>query len=336
MFIEEKDMDFAKWASEHQLVRVVAGSRLYGTARADSDFDYRGVCLDPPESLFGIVKFGQQEHVTREHDEVTYGAIKFLWLVKDCNPSILDILFAPPEATLLTTPLWEKISLAGSTLLSQKVRHTFSGYAYSQLKRIQRHKAWLDREPPIPTPEEYGLYLHNAPHGAQSLEPILERYGIGDMVKRRRIYKPADKSGRLARYKAAQAERKKYEEWRRSRNAERAELEAMYGYDVKHAAHLVRLLVQGEYILRFGTYYPRLTGTRLELVQDVLHGRWSYERLVDYAQEQERVVKSIDSVLPRSPNMKVFDYLLREVAIESLLTDARFVDRVKEEACNNE
>ena len=96
-------MDFSKWAVDNLIVKTLTGSRLYGTHRQDSDYDYRGVCLDPPESLLGIHRFEQQEHVTKHHDEVIYGAAKFLNMVVAANPSILDILFAPEHAIVFQT-----------------------------------------------------------------------------------------------------------------------------------------------------------------------------------------------------------------------------------------
>jgi len=84
-------MDIKKWARENMLVLTLAGSRLYGTSRPESDYDYRGVCLDPPSTILGIQNFGQHENITKSYDEVVYSASKFLRLVLDANPSILEM-----------------------------------------------------------------------------------------------------------------------------------------------------------------------------------------------------------------------------------------------------
>lgn len=327
-------MDFGKWASENLIVKAVAGSRLYGTHNESSDYDYRGVCLDPPESLLGIQQFGQYENVTKTHDEVIYGASKFIRLCLDANPSILDVLFAPDESLMVATPLWRKIQAASKWLLSQKVRHTFSGYAYSQLKRIKRHKVWIDSPPAEPSLEEYGLYLHSTPSGGQRYEPIpiardlwTERFPYVDIdavkktIRSRSMLVPQDKTAMVASYRAAKAEYDKYNEWKRNRNPERAALEEKYGYDVKHASHLVRLLLQGENILRDCNYNPRLTGETRRMVTAVLRGEWDYYRLTSFAEEQEKKVKTMDTDLRHGPDLKVANGLLRIAAAESLMKD---------------
>ena len=47
---------------------------------------------------------------------------------------------------------------------------------------------------------------------------------------------------RERRYRGALREWQQYQEWTRSRNPARAELERRHGYDTKHAMHLIRLL----------------------------------------------------------------------------------------------
>ena len=308
-------MDFSKWAVDNLIVKTLTGSRLYGTHRQDSDYDYRGVCLDPPEALLGIHKFEQQEHVTKRHDEVIYGAAKFLNMVLAANPSILDILFAPKHAIVFQTDVWAEISKNANSLLSQKVRHTFSGYAFSQLKRIKRHKVWIDDPPQRPVLEDYGLFLYSAEGGGQRLE-LLRPFIQG---------RPVDKDPIVSVYRQAKSEYDKYMTWRKNRNPARAKLEELYGYDVKHAAHLVRLLLQGENILKAGTYTPELTGMTKVMVLDVLAGEWDYDKLVSFAEEQERLVKTMETDLPRAPDRFVVDDLLRMVAAKSLVTDSAFL-----------
>lgn len=316
-------MDFATWAKEHTIVMAVAGSRLYGTHREDSDHDWRGVCFDPPTALLGIHRFDQQELFTKGHDEVVYGATKFLTMVLAANPAILDILFAPEDAIAHADPFWWDIAKEANGLLSQKVRHTFSGYAFSQLKRIKRHKVWIDNPPEKPNLDDFGLFLYSAEGGQQRFE-LQRPFPKGELP---------DLTAHVASYKAAKREYDKYTSWRKNRNPARAKLEELYGYDVKHASHLVRLLLQGEEILATGTYQPRLVGGMRDVVLGVLHGEWDYEKLVTFAEEQEGVVKGMHSDLPRKPDKRIVDRLLRKAASISLLLDAEFAKFARQELC---
>jgi hypothetical protein len=62
---------------------------------------------------------------------------------------------------------------------------------------------------------------------------------------------------RERRYRSALRKWQQYEEWKRTRNAARAELERQHGYDTKHAMHLIRLLRMAEEIVSKGRVLVR-------------------------------------------------------------------------------
>ncbi len=69
-------MNIGNWVRDNTIHSIVAGSRLYGTARPDSDIDIRGVCLAPPEVLLGLTGF-QQYQGDSENDLVIYELRRF-------------------------------------------------------------------------------------------------------------------------------------------------------------------------------------------------------------------------------------------------------------------
>jgi hypothetical protein len=89
-------MDMQAWTTEHAIHKIWAGSRLYGTARPDSDWDLRDVCLMPLEALLGLMRFDQYQRHSDEEDTCIYGLTRFFALALDANPNILDILCARP------------------------------------------------------------------------------------------------------------------------------------------------------------------------------------------------------------------------------------------------
>jgi uncharacterized protein len=292
-------MDIEAWATEHAIHTIWAGSRLYGTARPDSDWDLRGVCLMPPRALIGLLSFEQYQKHNEAEDTTIYGLTKFFALALEANPNILDLLCAPPETWLTSAPAWHRVYQRRHLFLSQKLRDTFSGYALSQLQRLQRHYQWLTHPPDhAPTLEEFGGRLESDERGGQ-----------------KKIFPHLDASNR---YEQAAKHWKQYQTWLRERNPKRAELERRYSYDTKHAAHLVRLMLQVERILREGDYNPQLTGNVRQTVLDVLQGRWRYERLVDWAEEADGRVRSMESVLPEEPGRDEAERLLMALNRESL------------------
>ncbi len=108
---------------------------------------------------------------------------------------------------------------------------------------------------------------------------------------------------------------KQFQSWQRNRNPARAELEARYGYDCKHAMHLVRLLRMGEEVLTrgsFDVYRP----DREEL-KEIRNGSWPYEKLIEWADERVQSLYSLvrdgKSVVPEQPDRDKIEQLAVEI-----------------------
>jgi predicted nucleotidyltransferase len=125
------------------LFKTVAGSQLYGTSTPESDYDERGVFMAPREYWMGFKKSPEQFE-DKTNDTVYYEFRKFLKLCLDCNPNMVELLFVPEPMWLQSSEMWEYVVFHRNLFLSTKARHTFSGYAHSQLKRLKNHKKWLD------------------------------------------------------------------------------------------------------------------------------------------------------------------------------------------------
>jgi len=134
-----------------------AGSHLYGTNTPESDVDIRGVFIPNLSYFTGFLNYtGQYED--KQNDIVYFELRKFFKLCLDCNPNIIELLFVPEEKWIKVNSVWKRIIENKHLFISKKARWTFSGYAFSQLKRIKNHRAWL-LNPPIKPPErsDFGL-----------------------------------------------------------------------------------------------------------------------------------------------------------------------------------
>lgn len=163
------------------IFETIAGSRLYGTATALSDLDVRGVAIPRPRFVFGVERFNQLED--RVQDRVIYSLHKFFKLAEDANPNIIELLFAPETHWRKMTAEWFTILDHRHLFLSKKAKHTFSGYAYSQLRRIKNHKKWLDAPPTKPARESMGLSVECAiQEDALKALATVPRAIIGDLT----------------------------------------------------------------------------------------------------------------------------------------------------------
>ena len=159
------DMEFD--IGKHTIFITLHGSHAYGMSRPESDVDIKGVAIPPKEYFHGFSKrFDQfQEDFPRDYlisnktfnekiedmvgrkvpreekiDSTIYDIRKFFKLASDCNPNIIEILYTKRDHHILTSDLWDIVLNSRDLFLSQKAKFTFSGYAFSQLKRIKTHK----------------------------------------------------------------------------------------------------------------------------------------------------------------------------------------------------
>ena len=271
--------------------KIRAGSHLYGTATSKSDIDIRGVCLAPVEAVLGLRNFEQYQVNNEEKDICIYELRKFCRLALQANPNILDILFAPPSTWLTETMAWQNIYSNRHLFLSQRVRNTFSGYARSQLKRIQGHRKWLVDPPDHqPTQDEF-----DATYSSDKSQWVWTT------------------QQRQAEYKAALKHWNQYQKWLKERNPKRAELERKYLRDTKHSAHLVRLLLQAQNILSEGDYTPVLRGADLLAVRSEMNGTLSYDQLMGWVERQDALVQSMPSNLSKKPDVQAVEQLVIDI-----------------------
>jgi hypothetical protein len=95
-----------------------------------------------------------------------------------------------------------------------------------------------------------------------------------------------------------------YWEWKKKRNVTRSALEEQFGYDTKHAMHLVRLLRMGHEALTEGVIRVRRPDAQ-ELLS-IRAGAWTYEQVVEYA---EHMNAEVDKALKTSQLRKDVDLI---------------------------
>lgn len=303
------------WLEQNTIYLTLGGSQAYGTATPTSDEDFKGICIPPVEYYFGFNKrFEQAEFRKPNPDIVVYEIRKFFNLATDCNPNIVEMLYTDKSDHVYVNWVMNQILADRDKFLSRKARHTFSGYAMAQLKRIRGHRQWL-RNPPDhqPTREEFGLPGNGLLPQDQLMaaEAILRRDSLVGFDSNFLALIEKERA-----FRSAQNNWEHYQTWVASRNPARAALEAKVGYDSKHGMHLVRLLRMGEEILSRGEVIVKRPDAK-ELLE-IRDGAWSFDRIVGWADEMDAKLAEIEKIspLPHSPDREYLDSLCR-YSIES-------------------
>lgn len=110
---------------------------------------------------------------------------------------------------------------------------------------------------------------------------------------------------------------KNYWEWMKNRNEARwiAQEKGEMDYDSKNMSHCIRLMLSGINILKNHEPLVRLTGKDLELVKDIRAGKYSYDEIINMANNLEKELNACyeTSTLRNEPNRKAINDLYLEI-----------------------
>jgi hypothetical protein len=334
--------------TDNLIVKHYAGSISYGTNLPMSDVDFRGIfCADPVNVRTPFYPLNEVND-TSEEDTVIYELANFMKLALDCNPNVVESLWVDRQDIVHTTPAYEILRAAAPQLLSSKIAFTTSGYALAQLKRIKGHNKWINQPQSEQRPQQVDFVslVHNFT-GPKTFKVSLRDYERGHRLvpfsgDTYGVY-PADKyspfnkeTGALnddyegdshalgtplfivkfnrSVYVAAKETWENYWTWKKNRNEKRSSLEEQFGYDTKHAMHLVRLLRMGAEALQTGQLLVKRPDA--EELLSIRNGAWTYEQVVEYAEMMDndvRVNLYAKTSLPKKPNIKFAAQLVLDI-----------------------
>lgn len=338
------------WLEGRTVLLVRHGSHAYGTSTPESDEDFKGIAIAPRSFYLGFVNgFEQQElkdpdtviydikkfftlaaacnpniievlHTDPEDHILVSGigkeilehrnkflskrarftfsgyAASQLKRIKTHRRWLLDPPKAPPTRAELGLP--EKTIIPQDQFLAAKAE------IQKELERFNLDFLEGFRE-------DQRIAIHNA------MEDILAELQI---TTEDQWLSAARKIGlsdnfiafmqREREYEARKREWSQYTHWREERNEKRALLEEKFGYDTKHAYHLVRLIRMCEEILTSGEVIVRRPDFK-ELLE-IRNGAWKYEYLIEYSESKNKSFDKLcreTNAVPDQPDMEFLDNL---------------------------
>jgi len=173
---------------QNTILLAKVGSHAYGTNTPQSDIDIKGVCIAPLEYYLGFKEFQQKDGGWVDTNDPPSGKFPILEGIKDCciydlkkflqlaannNPTLLEMLWLNEYEYL--TPIGEELIAYKSHFLSTKIKHTYSGYSYAQLRKVETHRKWL-LNPPTKKPEasDFGIDEGHKPLTKEQMGAFLE------------------------------------------------------------------------------------------------------------------------------------------------------------------
>lgn len=145
-----------------EFLRGVVGSTIHGLSVADTDdLDLMGVCIEPAIKTLHMGKPFEQ-HTFRTQPEghpsgpgdvdlTTYSLRKYLKLAANGNPTVINLLFVPPEFRHVDTPLADGLRSLIPSIISREAGARYLGYMKAQRERLlglrgQKHTGYTRRQ----------------------------------------------------------------------------------------------------------------------------------------------------------------------------------------------
>lgn len=164
---------------EHGLLiyEYIRGSNSQGINTDASDIDIGGVYICPPESILGIGLDYQDQIEDETHDTVWYELNKFIKLLCNANPSMLEALFVDDEFVIYEHPIMTEIKKHRQLFVTQDCFQSFSGYGRTQLKKCAGlNKLFRLGEIEKKTPLDYCYTFYN--QGSTKMINWLDNRGL--------------------------------------------------------------------------------------------------------------------------------------------------------------
>lgn len=347
----QKQQELEEMAEKNCILRVVAGSHAYGTNIPSSDWDERGIFVDNMSRIVLPFEKIEQVQLSRD-DIVLFELSKYMPLLLSQNPNVIELIWTDPSDILHKNEAGELLLDNRKEFLSKQVKDSYVGYAQSQLKRIKGHNKWINSPQPEaePEPKDFTSVVWNYTSTKEfnkkvpfegfvavdigdnhyslwsidklkiDKKPWIDKRGNPNPIQKNEFEKfnpnnlPPDLIVKLNKslFESHHTNWKMYWNWKKNRNEKRSVLEEQFGYDVKHAMHLIRLLRSGLDILENGVVPVRRPDR--EYLMDIRNGKFTYEEIVA---ESEKLTKKVEEISKKSSLKDAPNYdLAKEIMLE--------------------
>jgi uncharacterized protein len=180
---------------EWNIIHAYRGSIAHGMYVPNTDplsFDDKdtiAICIPPKEYYIGLKEFhskGTQEIKRDEWDIVVYEMKKAISLLLNGNPNILTLLWLEPKNFINITNTGKKLVENRKLFVGKHVYRSFTGYAYSQLHRMEHFvfQGYMGSKRKAIV-EQFGYDTKNAAHLIRLLRMGIEFLTDGELYVER-------------------------------------------------------------------------------------------------------------------------------------------------------
>jgi predicted nucleotidyltransferase len=292
----------------HLIVLALMGSHSHGTyippeePDAVDDVDLMGFLVPPLRFHIGLPRWEHWRLQAGELDVVIYSLEKAVRLLLKSNPNIVGLLWLRENEYVHRHETFELLRSRKAIFSSQAAADAFAGYAYDQLKRMEAFD--LERM------AEYEALT----------QAIRERGPLAEVLEADRAKLEHIACNWSLQLEALHRFRKlHHEHFSGYMGEKRKAMVRKYQYDVKNAAHLIRLLRMGIEFLESGQLQVYRT-TDADELKRIKRGGWTLDQVKSQAEELFGRIEQARarSPLPPRPDEAAANALLMDIHVRVL------------------
>jgi predicted nucleotidyltransferase len=276
--------------------------------------------VPPWDYHLGLKTFDHWTFQFEELDVVIYSIEKAFRLLLKCNPNIVGMLWLRDEEYVHVHPAFQTVLASRSIFSSRKAAQSFIGYAEGQFKKmeafdIERMREYEDLTAQITCWKlDLQAVLNKHPDKMEELVKQFDRWPRKDRAFNfgwlyDDHYTSKEAADLLRKF------RKLHTQYFSGYMGEkRKKMVREFGYDVKNASHLIRLLRMGKEFLETGVLRVHRTEDAEELI-GIKQGRWTLEEVKREANRLFAEVRTQEDLctLPEEPDFESANWLLERV-----------------------
>ena len=303
-----------------------SGSHLYGLNTPQSDVDFMSVIMPLPKDLLGLQQLEEIDNSTKSSsenrrntaddiDDHQYTLLRFVHLIMHANPEKTESLFAEPKNIELIEPEVQFLINNRDKLISKRVLHSFSGFAYSQKSKL------------IVKKERFGSLCETVDFMEKNFSVDRLTTNSNDLTEE----EAANLNKMLKHYKGSKnncesfhkglspkmiherlvSERDNYG-WR-----VKTDSFSSLGYDIKFFYHCIRLLDECRQLLETGEIIYPFSGKVYDDIMSIRNGKISYERAMEMFDEYQVLVDKVSdfNILRDKPDFNFVNNWLIETQL---------------------
>ncbi len=200
MIPEKLEKEYLPAWTRNSILEGYRGAHGHGTyipsSHPDSvdDIDIFKIAIQPKEYYLTLGSYlKKQEHyeaLVGEYDILVYDIRKFIYLLSKGNPNVHIFLWLRPEDYFKITEAGRYLISKRTEVLSQKVIHSFGGYASAQIRRMthfEREGYMGEKRKALVS--QYGYDCKNAAHCIRLLATAIDMLKTGKI----KVYRTEDR-----------------------------------------------------------------------------------------------------------------------------------------------